>query len=88
MGGRGKGSAGTQIAGGSAKAGSEIQAKTVNTKSDNASAGVIIFMMVVLLRQATSHASNLPHLKIGQCDMDHKPLIFLNFQKASLAATT
>jgi hypothetical protein len=81
MGGRGEGSAGTQITGGSAKAGSEIQAKTVNTKSDNASAGVIIFMMVVLLRQATSHVSILPHFENGLCDMDHKPLIFLIFQE-------
>jgi hypothetical protein len=79
MGGRGKGSAGTQITGGSAKAGSEIQAKTVNTKSDNASAGVIIFMMVVLLRQAASHASILPRFENGRCDTDHKPLIFLIF---------
>jgi hypothetical protein len=81
VGGGGKGSAGTQIPGGSAKAGSEIQAKTVNTKSDNASTGVIIFMMVVLLRQATSHASILPHFENGRCDMDHKPLIFLVFQE-------
>ena len=79
MGGEGKGSAGTQIVGGSAKAGSEIQAKTVNTKSDNASTGVIIFMMVVLLRQATSHASILPHFENGRCVMDHKSLIFLIF---------
>jgi hypothetical protein len=67
MGGRGKGSAGSQITVGSAKAGSEIQAKAVNTNSDNASTGVIIFMMVVLLRQATSHASILPHFENGRC---------------------
>ena len=36
------------------------QTKTVNTKIDNASTGVIIFMMVVLLRQAASRASMLP----------------------------
>jgi hypothetical protein len=80
MGGRGKGSAGTQITGGSAKAGSVIQAKTVNTKSDNASAGVIIFMMVILLRP-TSHASILPHFENGRCDTDHKPLIFWIFSE-------
>jgi hypothetical protein len=38
-------------------------------------------MMVVLLRQATSHASILPHFENGRCDMDHKPLIFLIFQE-------
>jgi len=36
-------------------AGSEIQAKTVNTKTDNAST---FFMIVLLLRQATLHMSN------------------------------
>jgi len=65
MGGAGKGSAGTQITGGSAKAGSEIQTKTANTKSDNASTGLIIFMTVVLLRQSTSHASILRYFENG-----------------------
>jgi hypothetical protein len=57
----------------------EIQTKK-DTKTDNASAGVIIFMMVVLLRRLP-RASMLPNFENGRCDMDHSPLILLIFQE-------
>ncbi len=48
-----------------ARAGSEMQTKTVNRNTDNARTGVIIFMILVLLRQAASRASMLPHFANG-----------------------
>jgi hypothetical protein len=55
-------------------AGPEIEPKTVNTKTDNATN---FFMGVVLL--ATSHLGMLSDFEHGECAGDHRALIFLIF---------
>jgi hypothetical protein len=55
-------------------AGPEIEPKTVNTKTDNATN---FFMGVVLL--ATSHLGMLSDFEHGECAADHRALIFLIF---------
>jgi hypothetical protein len=44
----------------SAIAGPEIEAKTVNTKTDNASN---FFMIIILLRHTAAHIGMLPHVE-------------------------
>jgi len=60
-----------------ARAGSAIPAKTVNTKTDNASN---FFVMVVLLKQATSRIGMLSQFENGRCTGGHSSSISFLFQ--------
>jgi len=64
-------------------AGPEIEPKTVNTKTDNATN---FFMGVIL--SATSHLGMLSDFEHGGCAGDHRSLIFLIFLSEGLGQIT